>query len=286
MFARPNTGLVRVRRMELFLSTGTADTDGESIYWELVTMGDGDDRPVVVLSHGAGGSHAVWYQQVPALGEHFRVLSWDSRGFGLSTNRNDAPSASAAASDLAAVLDSLGVDRAHFVGQSMGGWHTSAFAQLHPARVMSLVYADTVGGLWTPALRESFADFMKAGGLARPGPLPIGSHPALWSGTAERDPAHAFLYEALGSFHRPPMDKIATTINWTIDHDDIDALDVPVLFIAGVYDSLFSAALLAESCALLSNSTYVEITDAGHSPYFEQPQAWNDAVTTFLNAVH
>jgi 3-oxoadipate enol-lactonase len=271
--------------MELFLRTGSTENDGESIYWELAVAGEDDDRPVVVLSHGAGGTHAVWYQQVPVLGQHYRVLTWDSRGFGLSSNRNGVPSAPAAASDLAAVLDQLGMDTAHFVGQSMGGWHTSAFAQLDPQRILSLVYADTVGGLWTPALQAAFATFMQAGGLAHRGPQPIGSHPALWAGTAERNPAHAYLSEALGSFHSPPMDKIGTTIEWSIGHEAINALEVPVLFIAGEHDSIFPPALLAESCGLLANGRYVEIADAGHSPYFEQPDIWNETVSTFLGQV-
>lgn len=270
--------------MDLFLKSGRASSDGEDIYWELTSVGDDDDRPVVVLSHGAGGTHAVWYQQVPALGRHFRVLTWDSRGFGNSTNRNDAPSPSAAADDMEAILDGLDVEVAHLVGQSMGGWHVSAFAQRNPERVTSLVYADTVGGLWTPALRTAMAEFTKAGGLAGSGPVPIGSHPALWSGTAERDLPQAFLYEQLGSFHSPPMDKIGDTIGWSIGHDEIAALDRPVLFIAGTHDRIFPADLLAESCALLPGARYIEITDAGHSPYFEQPAAWNDAVLEFLLA--
>ncbi|MEM9134544.1 MAG: hypothetical protein AAGE88_19500, partial [Actinomycetota bacterium] len=65
--------------MDLQIVSGTAPSGGEDIYWELVHHGPDDDRPVVVLSHGAGGSHAVWYQQVPALGAVHRVLTWDSR---------------------------------------------------------------------------------------------------------------------------------------------------------------------------------------------------------------
>jgi len=270
---------------QLFLQSGNVIREGEDIYWELTTTGDGDSRPVVVLSHGAGGTHAVWYQQVPALGEHFRVITWDSRGFGNSTNRNDEPGPEAAAGDLAAVLDALGIESAHLVGQSMGGWHTSAFAKDHGGRVASIVYADTVGGLWTPELRTAFAEFSRRGGLAGSGPRPLGAHPALWSGTGERDQAHAFLYEQLGSFHTPPMDKLGATIQWSITHDDIAALEVPVLFVAGTHDAIFPATLLAASCALLRGAEYVEIPDAGHSPYFEQPQAWNAAVLEFLLGV-
>ena len=56
--------------MDLELLTGTITRDGDEIYWELARdAGAGNNRPVVVLSHGAGGSHAVWYQQVPEIGQ-------------------------------------------------------------------------------------------------------------------------------------------------------------------------------------------------------------------------
>ena len=266
----------------LLLTTGSVASQGEDIYWEMVSHGAGDDRPVVVLSHGAGGTHAVWYQQVPVLGDDFRVVTWDSRGFGNSTNRNDEPSPSGAAADLGAVLDHLDVGAAHLIGQSMGGWHISAFAESQPDRVRSLIYADTVGGLWTEALHHAFREFMQAGGLGAGPEVEVGLHPALWPGTANRDPAQAFLYQALGSFHDPPMHKIMTTIEWQIDHETINNLDVPVMFIAGEHDSLFPPALLADSCGQLVGSRYVEISDAGHSPYFEQPEAWNAAALDFL----
>lgn len=270
---------------ELQLTTGAVDNDGEQIYWELVTTGDDDERDVVVLSHGAGGSHAIWYQQVPALGANHRVLTWDARGFGNSTNRNEAPGAEAAAADLAAVLDDRSIDRAHLVGQSMGGWHSAAFALAHGERVRSLVFADTVGGLWTPELRQAMADFQASGGLVPAGPTLVGGHSALWPGTAKRDPAHAFLYQALGSFHDPPLAGLRKTVDFTVDHAAIAALGVPVLFIAGTYDQIFPAELLAASAAMIPGARYVEIPASGHSPYFEQPDAWNDAVGNFLAAI-
>ena len=267
---------------ELGVRGGWTERDGERIYWELTAAGVGDDRPVVVLSHGAGGSHAVWFQQVPVLGRRFRVLTWDARGFGNSTNVGDATSAEAAGADLAAVLDDAEVDSAHLVGQSMGGWHISAFAISAPERVRSLVYADTIGGLWTDELRAAFEEYGSQRGLAATGGL--GSHPALWPGTAERDAALAFLYEQLGTFHDPPMAALGRTLRFTIDHVVVAGLGVPVLFVAGAHDAIFPAALLAESCARIPGARFVEIPDAGHSPYFEQPEPWNDAVLDFLTS--
>ncbi len=269
---------------DLELTTGRVDSHGESIYWEFASLGAEDDRPVVVLSHGAGGTHAIWYQQVPALGAHYRVVTWDSRGFGNSTNRNNEPNPDSAAGDLAAVLDELGIQQAHLVGQSMGGWHISAFATANPGRALSLAYADTVGGLWTDELREAMAGFNAGGGVSSFAQALVGGHPALWPGTGEADQAHAFLYQALGSFHSPPMDQLGATIQWTVSHDDVSALGVPVLFIAGSHDQIFPPAPLANSCALIPGSRFAEIPASGHSPYFEQPAAWNDALLSFLSA--
>lgn len=283
MTAGPAAEGVDPRSLDLL--TGSVEREGEQIYWELTRNGPDDDRPVVVLSHGAGGSHAVWYLQVPALGRHFRTLTWDSRGFGNSTNVTESPSPDAAAGDLAAILDQLGIDRAHLVGQSMGGWHIAAFAIANPGRVRSLIFADTIGGLWTDELRAAFAEFQAGGGLGGRGEPKLGGHQALWPGTAERDPAHAFLYQTLGSFHEPPMASLGPTIAWTVAHDAIAALGVPVLMVAGTHDQIFPAPLLADSIGRLGRASYVEIPDSGHSPYFEQPEAWNEAVLGFLGAI-
>ncbi len=274
---------------DLELLAGTLSRDGEEIYWELVRdaeEGNADQRPVVVLSHGAGGSHAVWYQQIPQIGGKYRVVTWDSRGFGNSTNNTARLAPENAARDLAAVLDELEISEAHLVGQSMGGWHVSAFLTLFNERVRSLTYADTVGGLWTDDLRRAYEEFRADGGLqgTREFPL-VGGHLALWTGATDRDVAHAFLYQALGSFHSPPLDRLGEVLEFTIHHSDFDDLDIPVLFIAGENDQIFPPSMLRDSANRIRGAQFVQIPDAGHSPYFEQPVAWNVALLEFLAAI-
>jgi 3-oxoadipate enol-lactonase len=275
-----------VKNLELL--SGTISISGEELYWELVRdaeAGIADQRPVVVLSHGAGGSHAAWYQQIPEVGQRYRVLTWDSRGFGNSTNETNQLAPTNAARDLAAVLDHLEISEAHLVGQSMGGWHVSAFLALFSERVLSVTYADTVGGLWTDDLREAYEDFRAGGGLQGTRELPlIGGHLALWAGDVDRDIAHAFLYQALGSFHSPPLDRLGEVLEFTIDHSSFDDLDIPVLFIAGEHDQIFPPALLHDSANRIRGAQFVQIPNAGHSPYFEQPGAWNAALLEFLAA--
>ncbi|MGH7288071.1 MAG: alpha/beta fold hydrolase, partial [Myxococcota bacterium] len=78
--------------------TGFLEHDGERIYWE--SAGDG---PALVLTHGAGGNHAAWFQQIPVFAKTRRVIAWDQRGFGRSTARGGANSPERAVRDLAAL---------------------------------------------------------------------------------------------------------------------------------------------------------------------------------------
>jgi pimeloyl-ACP methyl ester carboxylesterase len=55
-----------------------------------------------------------------------------------------------------------------------------------------------------------------------------------------------------------------------------------VLFVVGAEDALFPPAAIFASAAKIPGARVVEIADAGHSPYFEQPEAWNRAVAAFL----
>lgn len=105
--------------------------------------------PAVLLQHGLFSRRGSWHANgfVDALARDLRVVTVDSLGHGDSDKPADpqAYQAAARADDLAAVLDAVGVRRAHVVGYSMGSWMGIAFAARHPARLRSL----TLGG-WDP----------------------------------------------------------------------------------------------------------------------------------------
>lgn len=260
--------------------SGTVSSLGEEIYFEVT--GD-EGAPAVVLSHGAGGSHVVWYRQVAALARHYRVITWDSRGFGNSTFVSGTLTAEAAAADLAAVCDEAGVGSAHFVGQSMGGWWTVEMALRQPGRVLSLTLANTVASLYTPALVEHFEKMIRSGA---PAAGRLGEHPAIHPGLVDRDPAAAFLYQELNTLHTPPMLETAIALFETRHEPaEVDAIGVPVLGITGSDDPLFPAQLVSESLGRVSGLRMVEIPGGGHSPYFERPDEWNEILLEFLAGV-
>jgi pimeloyl-ACP methyl ester carboxylesterase len=260
---------------DLTLQSGFVEHDGEQIYFESVGAGD-----PVVLSHGSGGNHAVWYQQVLALGQNYRVVTWDQRGFGRSTNVKGQADPAHAVQDLEALLAHLGIARAHLVGQSAGGWAVMGFALKHPERVRSLVLADTIAGAFTPeAVRAAES------ALRRPGPdqLPITQHPGLSDALGARDPAKAFLYRQIGGPSPPGMREKLYQTSYALD--DIRRIRLPVLLIVGADDQTFPPAAIHSVAAEIRGATVVVLPDAGHSPYFETPDAWNEVVAKFLGSV-
>ena len=258
--------------------TGTLEHDGESIYYEVT----GEGEPLV-LSHGAGGNHAIWFQQVLILGQRYKVVTWDQRSFGRTTNRAGEATPAKFASDLKALLDHLGIDRAHLVGQSMGGWTTVRFALDNPERVRSIVLADTPGGIVTDEVREDIArlgaDALNAEDLA------AWEHPAIGATTTEEDPILAFLYRQIGSV-APPRDADIGRSLFSVNYiEEAGAIDAPVLLVVGTEDQLFTPRAIRTVANVFPSSRIVEIPGAGHSPYFETPEPWNDAVLEFLAAL-
>jgi len=255
-------------------------SDDEQIYFE--SWGDGPQT--VVLTHGMGGHHAVWYQQVSALSRDYRVVTWDQRGFGRSTRRSNPIGPVPAVTDLARILDHLDVDRAHVVGQSMGGWAVLGFGVRHPERTASLVLADTTAGIFDDTIRRTLANY---GETISSGPppdeWPLGFHPAVGTQLADEGPAHSFLYGQLGSLTDPPSPLEVIEVLMSIDHTQEAAqVTLPTLFVVGENDPIFPPALIENAASFIPGSRVAVVADTGHSPYFERPLEWNDIVTRFL----
>ncbi len=262
---------------------GTFESGGESIYFETA----GSDGPWVVLTHGAGSTHAHWYQQVPVLAGSFRVVTWDQRGYGRSTNRGGRPGPASAAQDLSALLDHLGVRRAHLVGQSMGGWAAVGVAVERPDVAASVVLASTVGGIFTPEAASSYDSFVaEAAAAARSRRASRLGWDNLHGEIVPGDPARSFLYQELSSFADPPLAEVGALLRATSFLDSAPPrLTMPVLLMVGGRDPVFPPAAMRSVAELLPDARVVEIPGAGHSAYFEVPGSWNHHVVGFLSSL-
>jgi pimeloyl-ACP methyl ester carboxylesterase len=256
--------------------TGFIERQGERIFYEDV----GEGRTPLVLCHGAGGNHAIWYQQVASFAAQRRVVTWDHRGFGRSTDLAGQSGPDAATGDLLALLDALGIDRADLVGQSMGGWTVVGLALSRPERVRGLVLADTLGGFTSPEIAAASVGGAR-GGLGA-GTL-LGSHPALSDGFSARHPEQAHLYQSLGQMGSPALSQILPRLGAAVrGPEEAAKLTMPVLCIVGSEDRIFAPGQVRALAGLLPNAQVREIARCGHSPYFEDASAWNAALNEFL----
>lgn len=96
------------------------------------------DAPVLLLSNSLGSDLSMWDPQVPALTERFRVVRYDTRGHGRSPSVPGDATIDDLADDVVALLDRLGVARAHVAGVSIGGMTGLRLAVRDPQRVQTL----------------------------------------------------------------------------------------------------------------------------------------------------
>lgn len=102
--------------------------------------------PPLFLIHGIGAARDTWRFAMPALTDHFTVVSYDLRGHGTSPIPDGAFGLDELVDDLERVRERAGFERAHFAGHSLGGMIGPAYARKHPDRVLSLGLLSTAAG--------------------------------------------------------------------------------------------------------------------------------------------
>jgi 3-oxoadipate enol-lactonase len=105
---------------------------------------------VLVLNNGVIMNAATsWVFQTATLSKHYRLLQYDCRGQGQSDHPEGPYTMELHADDLAALMEALGIEQAHVAGISYGGEVAQAFVLNYPAKVRSLILADTVSEVGT-----------------------------------------------------------------------------------------------------------------------------------------
>jgi 2-succinyl-6-hydroxy-2,4-cyclohexadiene-1-carboxylate synthase len=273
--------MTSTKASDLTLTSGILRRGNEELYYEYAGSGD-----AVVLCHGGGGNHGIWYQQVPILARHYQVFTWDQRGFGRSTNVSLDAGPEVASDDLVALLDHWQIERAHLVGQSIGGWATLGCALRWPERVVSMLLSSTIAGIFTDRTAAAFDAFMAGPAGPRPsGPIPLGRTFALSERFSTQHPVQTFLYQQLGSIAAPmPHDAIDRIRACAYPLDDVAELTHPALFMVGSDDPVFPPDAVSEAAAVLPGAHVIELAGGGHSLYFERASEWNRIALEFMAA--
>lgn len=115
-----------------------ADVNGIKICYEVKGKGE-----PVFLIHGFGSKKESWLPQFGPLSEHFKVIRFDNRGSGGSDRPDEPYTMELFADDLNGLMEYLKIEKAHIVGQSVGGMIAQHFAVKYPDRVDKLVLINT-----------------------------------------------------------------------------------------------------------------------------------------------
>lgn len=283
-----------------------ADNDGVSIYYETTGPGGGStdagdravsrsgsedesDAETVVLVEGLGYGRWMWRWQRDRLAdEGYRVVVWDNRGTGDSDEPQGPYTVEQMASDLDAVLDAAGVERAHVVGASMGGMVAQQYA-LDYDRAESLALLCTSHG------GEEAHD------------VPEETQARMFDVPEDADEREAIRYKMkpamTDDFRDANPDLISEIVDWRLESDASPAareaqaaavmafdasdrlgdIEVPTLVAHGTADRVLpveNADLLARE---LPNARLAVFEDGSHLFFVEQAESVNDHLLEFLS---
>ncbi|MBI2060216.1 MAG: alpha/beta fold hydrolase [Nitrospirae bacterium] len=132
---------------------------------DICYLDEGQGEPVLFV-HGLGGYKENWELNVPYFARGRRVVALDLPGFGHSEKPRREYSMDFFVATVKGLLEKLGIERVHLVGNSMGGMISEAFALAHPLRISSLTLVDAAGVNIFPE-KLLFGDLQEGGSAAR-----------------------------------------------------------------------------------------------------------------------
>jgi pimeloyl-ACP methyl ester carboxylesterase len=253
-----------------------------SVYHESIGQGE-----TVVFLHSAFTDSRSWDEQWLALSKNYRLVRYDRAGFGKTAPSGEAPHSRA---ELLALLDDLGIEKAHLVGCSGGGEIITDFALEHPERVKSLTLVSSIvtgfpmqgeppaelmalfGALQAGNLDEvakSASRLFLVGEQRKEDELPKNLREAVQAQTLTIGKNGALMQEEAEPLNPPAMQRLSE-------------IRVPMLLIVGKLDNLELSRASKVIARAIEGAQVVEIANAAHFPNMEQPAAFNDALAGFL----
>src|SRR5579859_4843942 len=260
-----------------------AEINGLSVAYERAGQG----TPLLLL-HGFTQDLRVWRPQLNGLSDQHTVIAWDAPGAGQSSDPPDTYEIGDWADCLAELLNAAAVQRpAHVVGLSWGGLLAQEFYRRHPARVRSLVLADTYAG-WTGSLSSSvaaerLAACVRDSALAHQEFVPR-YLPGMFSASVAPE-VRDELAHIMSQFHPAGFRRMATVLAYADTRDLLPSLRVPTLLVWGDADVRSPLAVAHQLRAAIPGAQLTILSGAGHVSNLEAPAAFNAAVRQFCQSV-
>ena len=240
--------------------------------------GDPRGQPVILL-HGVTDSLRCWKPFTDVLPRAYRAIAVSQRGHGDSSKPRGDYGSAAFAGDLAALMDSLGIHRAHIIAHSMSTWIAQRFVRDYPERVESLTLIAGFVTLAGNVLVEGLTRDIHAMGdtvdrnLAR----------AFQEGTVSTPLAPLYLEMVVDESMKAPAHVWRAAFDaMAAEKPDLARIACRTLLIGCGKDEFFSDADRHALASVFSNAREIFYPDLGHAPHWEQPARVARDVISFL----
>ncbi len=241
--------------------------------------------PVLVLSNSLGTDLGMWDTQIPAFAEHFQVLRYDTRGHGQSLVSEGPYSIEQLGHDVLALLDALHIEKAHFCGLSMGGLIGQWLGINAGSRLRSLVVCNTAAkigepAVWNPRIETVLREGQTAMVALRDASIARWFTPEY----AQANPDQAKrITDMLAATSPQGYAANCAAVRDADFRDQLGAIDVPTLVIAGTEDAVTPPSGGHFIQARVPGAQYAEFY-AAHLSNVQAGDAFSQRVLEFLLA--
>ena len=253
-----------------------AKVNGTELYYELHGK---EGAPWLILSHSLACTVRMWDPQIAAFKDRYRILAYDMRGHGQSAAPAGPYTLDMLADDVLALMRELKIDRACYVGLSIGGMIGQHLALKEPKRFEKMVLADT-GHTQTPETIKQWEERIRIAQAQGMKPLVAGTMER-WFTPAFRDrPQAQRIAELIAATPVAGYVGCGQAIMKLNTTGRLKDIKLPVLAITGEADAAAGGTkYIGEH---LPGAKFVNIAQAAHIANIEQPEKFNQALREFL----
>jgi 3-oxoadipate enol-lactonase len=278
-------------KKEAKVINGYAEVNNTKLYYEIAGKGE-----PLVLIHGSFGDRRFWDLQFNELSKKYKVLRYDLRGYGKSA-LPDSNELYRDTDDLKALMDFLGIHKAHICGLSLGSFIVIDFALAYPEKCFSLIpIGPRVAGDGTDEYKTSSADSVRAV-IARTTDLAKTKGPKeatdyLWTGD------HVMAKCVVSSKTREALLKMGYEYTWwryiypnkreyafPMAIKRLDEIKISTMVVTAEYDLELSKEVAAILIKGIPGANLISMKGAGHIMNMDKPKEFNKAISEFIDKV-